>query len=135
MTLNPFAILGSVLRTVLPDALVAKLQGLSDAIEKLLQGETARVIGYGAGVVIYIVAKLFGAIPDVPFDQAVIQAGTAAGVLVAIIESIRHYVFSPATVASIVTTPPTAAGPIAAAEAVGVDTAKPGDPIDVAPDA
>lgn len=120
MKINPFALAGQLVAAILPDPVEAWLRGIVDQVEKLLQGETARVIGYGAGIVIYLVAKAVQAIPDMPFDQAVLQAGAAATMVISIVEAIRHYVFSPATVAAIVATPPTAAGPIVAAAAAGV---------------
>lgn len=120
MSLNPFAIIGSLVQSFLPAAVVAWLQQLVEAANRLLQGSPARAIGYGAAVVMYLVALALDRIPDMTFDQAVTSAVTAVTILVGIVEAIRHYVFSPATVAAIVTTPPTAAGPIAAAMVEGV---------------
>ena len=77
-----------------------------DKIYGLLQGEPARVIGYGAAVIIWIVAKAVGVIPDQTFDQAVATAFAELAVVVSIIETIRHIVYSPATVAAITTPPP-----------------------------
>jgi len=97
-------------------------QSIITKLEALLQGETLRAIGYGAGVVIYFVAKAVGSIPDVSFTDAVTQALAAAAIVISVVETARHYVFSPATVAAIVTAPPPAsAGPIDAAVAAGVD--------------
>lgn len=120
--LNPFAILGSIVTAILPDAIVVPLQNLIDKLMGLLQGETVLVIGNGAGVIIYLVAKAAGSIPDIPLADAIVQAGSAAALLNTILLTIRKYVYSPKTVAAIVASPPTAAGPIAAAEAAGVPT-------------
>jgi len=120
MSLNPFAIIGELVRTLLPAPVVSWLEGLVEAVNRVLQGSPARAIGYGAAVVIYLVALAFDRIPDMTFEQAVTSAVTAVTILVGIVEAIRFYVFSPATVAKIVTTPPTAAGPIEAAVVEGV---------------
>jgi hypothetical protein len=66
-----------------------------DRIRGLLHGEPLRAIGYGAGVVVWIVAGLSGRIPNVPIEQAVVNAGAAAALLASIIETARRYV-SPA---------------------------------------
>jgi hypothetical protein len=105
------------------------INSILDKARGLLQGEPLRLIGYGAGIVIYLAAKALGNIPDLPLEQALIQATAAIAVLASVIETIRRFTYSPATVAAIVQTPPTAAGPIAAAEAVGVDTSQPVTPI------
>lgn len=94
---------------------------LLDKVDSILKGEPARIIGYGAAVVIYLVAKASGNIADQTPEQALVSATAGIVSVVGVIESIRHFVFSPASVAEIVTTPPTAAGPVAAAEAAGVD--------------
>lgn len=122
-SINPFAIIGSIISAILPAAVVAAIDAWLDKARGLLQGETLRAIGYGAGLVIYLVAKASGSIPDLPLDQALLQAGSAAALLVTLIEAARKYVYSPATVAAIVATPPTAAGPVVAAAAAGVDPA------------
>lgn len=108
---------------LIPQSLQSKGSAVLDKARDLLQGETLRAIGYGAGVVIYLVAKAVGSIPDLSFDQAVLQAGAAAAVLVTVIESARRFVFSPKTVAAIVTAPPAASGPVVAAVAAGVKPA------------
>lgn len=71
------------------------IKALIERVRGLLQGEPLRAIGYGAGVVIWIVARASGHIADVSLDQAVLQAGAAAAILASIIETARHYV-SPA---------------------------------------
>lgn len=123
MSLNPFAVLGELMRAVLPAPVVAWLQALVEQANALLQGSPARAIGYGAAVVIWLVANAMGRLPDMTFDQAVTVAVTAVALLVGVVEAIRKYVFSPATVAKIVVAPPTAAGPIAAAVDEGVPIA------------
>ena len=67
--------------------------------EALLQGEPLRAIVYGAAVVVYIVAAVTGRFGVVSLDNALVQAGAAAAALT---ELGRHYVYSPATVTSIV---------------------------------
>ncbi len=94
---------------------------LLDKAESILKGEPARIIGYGAAVVIYLVAKVSGSIEDQSPEQALVSGTAAIATIITIIESIRRLVYSPASVAAIVTSPPTAAGPIDAAVAAGVD--------------
>lgn len=79
-----------------------KLKALLDKAEELLQGEPARAIGYGAAVVIYLVARAVGAIEDVSLDQSLVLAAGYVATVASVIESIRHFVYSPATVAAIV---------------------------------
>ncbi len=74
---------------------MAAISALLDQVRGLLQGEPLRAIGYGAGVIIYIVARASGKIADVSLDQAVIQAGAAAAILASVVETARRYV-SPA---------------------------------------
>jgi len=69
-----------------------KLSAILERARGLLAGEPLRAIGYGAGVVIWIVAGVSGRIPDVPLDQAILQAGGAAAVLASVIETARRYV-------------------------------------------
>lgn len=94
-----------------------------DGAASLLQGETVLVIGNGAAVVIYLAAKALGAIPDVSFGEAVAQGMAAVVTLNTVLVTIRHYVYSPKTVASIVLTPPTAEGPVRAAVEAGAGDA------------
>lgn len=122
-TLNPFAIVGAILRAITPKIVLNAIEPWLDRIRGLLTSSPARVIGYGAAVVIYLVALAFDRIPDMTFEQALVNTTFAITTLVGVIEAIRHYVFSPATVAKMVAAPPTAAGPIAAAVAEGVDPA------------
>lgn len=132
-TLNPFAVIGALLSAFLPATVVAWIQSFIDKVNSLLQGETVLVIGNGAGVVIWIVAKISGRIPDVSLADATVQAGAAALLLNTVLVSIRKYVSSPKTVAKIVATPPTASGPINAAAAAGVDPALIGEALVAAP--
>lgn len=96
------------------------VNGILDSVQSVLRGEPARVIGYGGAVVVYLVARVSGSIPDVPLDTAIVQATAAIAVVASFVETIRRLVYSPATVAAIVATPPTAAGPINAAVEAGV---------------
>ncbi len=75
---------------------------LLEKISSMLVGEPARVIGYGAAVVIFLVARASGVIPDVSFEQAVVNALAAVAVIASVIESIRHFVYSPPTVGRII---------------------------------
>lgn len=98
-------------------------RALLDAARNVLQGEPLRAIGYGAAVVVFIVANASGRFADLTFDEAISTATVATTTLIGVIETARRFVFSPASVAAIVTAPPTAAGPIIAAEEAGVDVA------------
>jgi hypothetical protein len=75
-----------------------KVNDILDKARELLKGEPLRAIGYGAGVIIYIVAKALGNVEDIPLDQAIVQAGLAAATLASVIETARRFVYSPATV-------------------------------------
>lgn len=102
------------------------MQTILEKARQLLQGEPLRAIVYGAAVVVWLVTHIaaamhVGNLAVVNLDQALLMATAAAAALT---EFARRWTYSPATVAAIVQTPPTAAGPIAAAEAVGVDTAQ-----------
>lgn len=109
------------------DLIPAKVQefinAVLDSADALLKGETALVIGNGAAVIIYLVAKFMGAIPDQTFAEAITTATTGLATVNAVLLLIRQYVYSPATVAKIVLTPPTAAGPINAAVDAGAGDA------------
>lgn len=95
--------------------------GVLDKADSILKGEPARIIGYGAAVVIYLVAKASGHIADQTPEQALVSGVAGVTTLIGVIESIRHFVFSPNSVEAIVTTPPTASGPIEAALDAGVE--------------
>lgn len=77
------------------------INGILDAARSVLQGEPLRAIGYGAGVIIYLVAKAMGSIEDLPLDQAILQAGAAAAIVASVIETMRRMVYSPASVIEI----------------------------------
>lgn len=80
---------------------MTKLYAFLGTVLDLLQGETARVIGYGAAIFVWAVAGMVGAIPNVPFEVALQLAITAIALLVAVVEGIRHFVSSPMTVADL----------------------------------
>lgn len=80
------------------DRLKAIFVRLLDQAAALLQASPARAIGYGGAVVVYIVAKAFGRIPDLSFEDSVALAFSVIPILVAIVETIRAFVYSPATV-------------------------------------
>jgi len=105
---------------LIPEKLRPVVNKVLDLVSALMQGETVLFIGNSAAVVIYVVAKVFGAIPDVPFEVALAQASAAIVVLNVILLRIRALVYSAKTVAAIVTSPPAAAGPVAAAVDAGV---------------
>jgi hypothetical protein len=78
-----------------------------DKAEGLLKGEPARAIGYGAALVIVGVSLAsnalgFTRIPQVDLPTAVTDATLAIATIVGVIESIRRFVYSPATVDAIV---------------------------------
>jgi hypothetical protein len=100
------------------------LQNLLAKARELLQGEPLRAIVYGAAVVVWLTTHIaqalaIGHLAVVDLDQALLMATAAAAALT---EFARRWTYSPATVAAIVATPPTASGPIAAAVAAGVDS-------------
>lgn len=71
-----------------------------DKVDLLLQTEPARAIGYGAAVVVFLVAQVLSArgyLPPMTFDQSVTLALSALATLVVLVESIRHFVYSPMT--------------------------------------
>lgn len=69
-----------------------------DGFRDILRGEPARVIGYGAAVVIYLVAKAVGTIPDQTFEEAMVSTAAAITLVATVIETIRRFVYSPVTV-------------------------------------
>lgn len=77
------------------------ITALLDKVTDVLSGEPARAIGYGGAAIIYVVAKALGQIPDVSPEDALVQAGAAIAVVASLVESIRHFVYSPATVEAI----------------------------------
>ena len=83
--------------------IIAFLTDLQAKALALLQGEPLRVIVYSAALVVLVVGHVaaflgYQGIPEVSFDTAVATATIAAGALV---EALRRFVFSPATVAAI----------------------------------
>jgi hypothetical protein len=68
------------------------LTDLLDKASALLKDEPARVIGYGAAVIVFLVAKASGSIEDIPFDQTVVMATAAIATVTTVIETIRHLV-------------------------------------------
>jgi len=74
------------------------LRSVLDKARELLRGEPARIIGYGAAVVIYLVALGFDAIPDMTPEAALTAAVAAIATVAGVIETIRSLVYSPATV-------------------------------------
>jgi hypothetical protein len=71
------------------------VQVILERARYLLQDEPLRAISYGSAVVIYLVARASGRITDVSFEDAILQAGVAATVVISVVESARRYV-SPA---------------------------------------
>ena len=73
-----------------------------DKMDQLLTSEPARLIGYGAAVVVVLTVKAVefvkpGLLPQVSFDEAVGMAFTASATVVILVESIRRFVYSPLT--------------------------------------
>lgn len=122
MTLIP------ILRTLLPAPVVAFFDRLAAKLQPLLAGEPLRAITYGAVALVWIVSRalvITGILPIAPSVDAILIAVTGAISIIAaaIAEFARRWTYSPASVAAIVANPPTAAGPINAAAAAGVDPA------------
>lgn len=97
-----FNAIASFAAGLIPQAIKDACKPALDKIEALLQGEPARAIGYGAAVVVYLVAAAFNRIPDVSFNEAVADSTAAIALLVSVIELIRHYVYSPASAAALI---------------------------------
>lgn len=72
-----------------------------DKARELLRGEVARAIGWGAAIVIYLVALALDRIPDMSLDQALVSATAAIVTVGGVIEAIRRYVYSSPTVETI----------------------------------
>lgn len=84
------------------NALQKTAQSILDKVDKLLTSEPARMIGYGAAVVVYLTVRVIGELkpglfPVVGFDEAVGVAFTALASTVILVESIRRFVYSPLT--------------------------------------
>jgi hypothetical protein len=111
------------IRGLVPDNVKAAVNFALDLVAKAMQGEPVLVIGNGAAVVIYGVAKIAGSIPDLSFEDS-LKAATAAIVVVnSALIAIRSVAYSPASVAKIVLTPPASAGPVKAAFEAGAGDA------------
>ncbi len=109
-----------LLAGLVPDKVKVVVLAVLDAADKVLKGEPVLVIGNGAAVVIWLVTNAFGRLPDLTLTESLAVASTAIVTLNGVLVSIRSVVYSPKTVAEIVTTPPAGAGPADAAVAAGV---------------
>ena len=72
--------------------ILSKANDLLDQVQGLLQGEPVLVIGNGAAVVIYIVAKALGAIPDQSLEASLVLATGGIATVNAVLATIRQYV-------------------------------------------
>jgi hypothetical protein len=73
-----------------------------DKADSLLTTEPARMIGYGAAVVVFLAAQVIsyvkpGLLPPVKFEDALGESAAAVTLLVLLVEAIRSFVYSPAT--------------------------------------
>ena len=70
-------------------------------VSQLLQTEPARAIGYGAAVVVYLVARVLsdrGYVQfNLSFEDSIIAAAAALTLVAGVVESIRRFVYSPQT--------------------------------------
>lgn len=73
------------------------IRELLDKVRAALEGEPARFIGYGAGLVVYAAAKVSGAIDDIPLETAITATGAYVTIVASAVETIRHFVYSPQT--------------------------------------
>lgn len=78
------------------------IRKLLDKVDELLTTEPARMIAYGAAVVVFLVVQIIGhfrpgLLPAVSFDEAVGLTISAVAALVVLVESIRRAVYSPQT--------------------------------------
>lgn len=135
-SVNPFAIVGALLTALLPAPLVVRINDILDKVRGLLTGETVRAIGYGAVLAIYLGwhAALALNLTTVPAPTLDIILAAVAGAIALVTEFARRKVWSANSVAAIVAAPPTAAGPINAAAAAGVDPAAIATALVAAPD-
>ncbi len=104
------------IRGLIPDSIKTAVNKAVELIDRALKGEPVLVIGNGAAVVIYLAANALGRIPDLSFEQAMSAASAAIVTLNAAFLAIRSVVYSPATVAKIVITPPADISPVEAEE-------------------
>lgn len=65
---------------------------MADRILETVSGEPLRLISYASGAIIYVAARVLGQIDDVSFADAVVQATSAAAILVTVTEAARRYV-------------------------------------------
>lgn len=83
------------------DALRKTVLAILDKADQLLTTEPARMIGYGAAIVVYLVARLLTEthVLNLPltFDQSLTSAVAALATVVILVESIRRFVYSPQT--------------------------------------
>lgn len=74
---------------------------LLDKVSNILRSEPARAIGYGAAVVVFLVARVLGERGyvefNLSFEESVLAAGAALTVVASVVESIRRFVYSPQT--------------------------------------
>lgn len=68
------------------------IQSILDSARNVLVGEPARAIGYGAGVIVYLVARASGAIDDIPLEDALVLTAGYVVTVGTVIESIRRLV-------------------------------------------
>ena len=84
------------------DSIRTFIMKVLDRADRLLTSEPARMIGYGAAVVVYLVVRALGElkpglIPAMGFGESVGVAFSALATVVILIESIRRFVYSPLT--------------------------------------
>lgn len=101
-----------------------KLNALLDKADSILKGEPARIIGYGAAVVIYLVAKASGNIADQTPEQALVSGVAGVTTLISVVETIRHFVYSQPTVVAIAEASADAGVPVVPAPPASSDEVK-----------
>ena len=84
------------------DSIRTFIMKVLDKADTLLTSEPARMIGYGAAVIVYLVIRALGElkpglIPPMSFEESVGVAFSALATTVILIESIRRFVYSPLT--------------------------------------
>ncbi len=132
MTLNPI----TLIRALVPTVILVRIDDTLNAARALLAGETLRAIGFASIAVVWLIwhGALALGLTHVPAPTLDVIAAAISAAVLLVQEWARRFVSSPATVARIVATPPTAAGPINAAEAAGVDPGLIGQAIADAPE-
>ena len=78
------------------------VSAILDKADMFLTTEPARLIGYGAAIVVFLTVQIVGhfkpgVLPQVSFDDAVGMAFAAITTLVILVESIRRFVYAPMT--------------------------------------